>query len=144
MSYGTSRIFKHDHPQLLIVNQGGASLGRNFSQHYVRVTSLQPLSGKQLRTLREAGFLGYGQGFSFRQVMPDGTKVAVPDDLRPVTGHKLPHESGHHVVQCSEVDDKTGEVIRCPSINPYSEVEDKPLLLSYFEYEITNTIDSGD
>ncbi len=108
--------------------------------HRIKVISLQPLSGKKLHALRDAGFLGYGQGFSFRQVMPDGTRGAVPDDTRQV----IVHESGHHVVQCSEVDDRTGEVIRCPSINPHSELEDKPLLLPYFEYEIINTVDSGD
>lgn len=141
MSYGTSRVYKHSHPQLSVVSNGGARLGHNYNAHYLSVTSLQPLSGKQLRTLRDAGLLGYGQGFSFRQVMPDGTKVAVPDELKR---DAMPYESGHHVVQCSEVDDRTGEVICCPSINPHSEVEDKPLSISYFVYEIVNTVDSGD
>jgi hypothetical protein len=143
MAYGTSRIYKHDHPQLSIASAGGRNLGRCYNEHYYRIMSLSPLSGKRIRALREAGFLGYGQGFGFSQRKADGTKCAVPDDLDWRT-QKDVEPTGHHEVPCSEVDDRTGEVIRVPSINPYSGQEDKPTQIAYYVYDCVDTIDSGD
>lgn len=143
MAYGTSRVYKHDHPQLSIVSAGGRNLGRCYNEHYYRITSLTPLSAKHIRALRDAGFLGYGQGFSFVQRTDKAAARAVPAELDWRTSKDV-EPSGHHEVPCSEVDDSTGQVLKCPSTNPYSGQEDKPTKIAYYIYDCVDTIDSGD
>jgi hypothetical protein len=141
MAYGTSRVYKHDHPQLSIVHVSERNLGRCYNEHRYRITSMIPLSAKRIRSLREAGFLGCGQEFSFVQ-RTDKATCKVPEDLDWRTQYVEP--SGHYEVQCSEVDDRTGEVIRVPSVNPYSGKEDQPTKIAYYVYDCVDTIDSSD
>jgi len=143
MAYGTSRVYKHSHPRLAIEHTGGRNLGRCYNEYYMRITSLSALSGEQIVALREAGFLGYGQGFNFRYVNADGTKSDVPAKLDWRSSPDVV-PTGHYEVECSEVDDRTGEVLKCPSINPYSGEKDKPTKIAYYVYDITDTVDSGD
>lgn len=143
MAYGTSRVYRNPRPSLTVESTGGSRLGNCYSATYFRVTSLHALSMKNLRALREAGFLGYGQEFSARQITIENSRAPVPAEL-DWRSSKDVSPSGHDDVPCVEVDDRTGEVLRNPSINPYSGREDQPTKISYFVYECEDRCDSGD
>jgi len=141
MANGTSRVYKHSRPSLVVECTGGRNLGNCYNASYYRITSLQALGRDQIMALREAGFLGYGQEFSFTYKNADGSRGAVPDKV----DWKIKVEpTASDTVQCVEVDDRTGEVLRTPSINPYTGEPDGTTEISYFVYECESRVDSGD
>lgn len=144
MANGKSYVYRNPRPNLTIEPAGGASLGRCYSATYFRVTSLHPLSMKNLGALREAGFLGYGQEFSARQVIDEkGSRCQVPNELDWRTSKDV-QATGVEDVPCVEVDDHTGKPTGNPPVNPYSGELYKPSSTPYFTYECEDRCDSSD
>jgi len=137
----TKRVYLNSRPSLTVENTGGRNLGRCYNASYYKVTSLHPLSQEALNRLREAGFLGYGQEFTCLYVQPDGKKVRPPEK---VDWRTKVEATGADDVPCSEVHEDTNEVIRTPSINPYSGKEDVPTKIPYYVYECEDRVDSSD
>jgi hypothetical protein len=53
-------------PHLVIEVTGGANLGRCYNSTTYKIKSLnRPLADNDIRALRDLGFLGYGQEFTF-------------------------------------------------------------------------------
>lgn len=143
MANGKSYVYRNPRPQLSIELAGGANLGRCYSATYYRVTSTRPLDAKTIRSLRDAGFLGYGQEFMFHQRLPDGNKARVPDELDWRTTKDVA-PSGTEMIPCVEVDDRTGEPTGNPPVNPYSGKLYEPMEQSYFIYDCESRVDSSD
>lgn len=139
----TSRIYNNPRPCLVVERVGGGKLGNCYHSMKYKVTSTRAMSMEDMCDLRKAGFLGYGQEFYAKYVKADGTKDAVPQTLDWKTTKDVV-ATGHDLIECSEVDDRTGEVLRTPSINPYSGKEDEPREVSYFVYECESRVDSSD
>lgn len=135
------RVVRGDRPDLVVESRGGKQLGNCYYASYHRVTSLDPLSGEKLVLLRKAGFLGYGQEFRYEYVNSGGGRSPVPDKIDYT--YKV-EPTGHDVVPSVEVDEFTDEVIRSPSINPYSGKEDPPSKVPYYVYECESRVDSSD
>lgn len=136
----TTRTYKNDRPLLTIKVTGGGMLGRCYHSTVYEVTSRTPLSKAKLEALRAAGFLGLGQEFFIHgQLAPDGS-VQDLNNERAATWAP----TGNDVVECSEVDDATGEVVRQPSINPYTNKPDVPGLFPYYTYRVESRVDSSD
>lgn len=129
------RIYRNPRPLLTVEIAGGVALGNCYYGTTYRITSLRPLNLEQLAALRRTGMIGYGQEHDFWYVGADGQRTRAEG----VTSAP----SGVDVVQCSEVD-PSGEVVRCPSINPYTGVEDKPTSASFYVYECVDKVDSSD
>ena len=56
----------------------GSQIGNCYYQHEYEVRSKQALSDAKIRALRAAGFLGYGQEFSFgRSELRNGVFVVI-------------------------------------------------------------------
>lgn len=137
----TSRVYKNDRPSLTITYTGGQQLGNCYYSSCFQVTSLKPLSKKNLMALREAGFLGSGQEFMIHgQVMEDGSLHPVVEQL----GFKPAVPSGRDTVECAEIDDMTNVVVARPSMNPYTNEPDVPSLVPYYTYNIESRVDSSD
>mgnify|MGYP003351938383 CR=1 FL=1 len=116
------RLYKHSHPELSIVVRAGRRLGNCYNEFSYRVTSLRRLSPKEILALRQAGFLGWGQQFTVTQLMPDGTSRHYPMIESDSSTKSKNVPSGYYEVQCSDVDEITNEIVKCPSINPYTEI----------------------
>lgn len=143
------RVYLNSRPRLTIENGGGAKLGNCYYSHVYRITSLIPLGMKEISALRNAGFLGYGQTYqTFHLHSFDGRKAERSDvpattDAYAFYGREQPKPYGVDIIQCSEVDGM-GNVIRVPSVNPYSGEEDQPHPAPYYVYECTDYVDSSD
>lgn len=138
----TMRVYRGSRARLTIENAGGRNLGRCYNASYYKVTSQDRLDMERLCKLREAGFLGYGQEFEAHFINEEGKKVAVEAKVDWQSPKIEP--TGVDVVQCSEVDEDTNEVIKCPSINPYTGKEDVPTELQYYIYHCESRVDSSD
>lgn len=138
----TKNVYINKRPKLTVELSGGTSLGNCYSASYYKVTSSHPLSMKDLTLLREAGFLGYGQEFYVKQVIGDD-RIGVPAALDWQTSPNV-KASGHDVIECSEVSNQTGEVVRVPAINPYSNEPYKPHTENYYIYACESRVDSSD
>jgi len=57
---------------LTITPTGGRELGRCYYEMTYTVASYQKLTPEKLTTLRDLGFLGYGQGFSHKYYHAEG------------------------------------------------------------------------
>lgn len=143
MNNGTKRVYRNPRPQLTIQVTGGAHLGRCYEATYYKVTSKRPLSKKDLRNLRDGGFVGYGQEFMCWYQNSEGNREQVPEELDWRTSKDLV-PTCHDVVPCVDVDEVTGEVTKNPSVNPYSGKEDQPINDPYYVYECESRVDSGD
>jgi hypothetical protein len=56
-------------PRLVVESLGGKNLGRCYNATYFKIKSLnRPLSDSDITALRDMGWLGYGQEFSFKRV----------------------------------------------------------------------------
>lgn len=152
----TDFVYRNDRPSLAIVHAGGANLGRCYSASYFTVTSTRPLSMEDLNTLRDIGFLGYGQEFMAHQVIGE-ERVRVPQRFNPgryCVGFKEGDEelpsakdvkpSGVDVVPCVMVDRATGEVIPGKAINPYSGEPYGTHDQAYYVYRCESRVDSSD
>ncbi len=123
-------------PQLSIENRGGRSLGRCYNASYFRITSLRPLSLKDLSRLRECGFLGYGQEFISSYLTKEGSKIGVPDTLDWRTAKDV-EPTGYDEVGLTDIKEETWEVVG-PS-NSHHKTS-----LPYYIYEIESRVDSSD
>jgi hypothetical protein len=139
----TSRVYLSDRPLLTVDTKGGKQLGNCYYATYYEVTSTRPLDREQLQALRDSGFLGSGQEFYIRGLKnPEGgLDMTIPEKA---DWKYKPTPTGCDTVPCSEVDDATGKVLKCPSINPYSGKEDGPTQIPYYVYEIESRVDSSD
>ncbi len=131
------RMYINPRPLLAIELAGGRSLGNCYSATTYRITSTRKLNMGQLVILRSVGLIGYGQEHSFTFVCADGSRSP-----GPIHDGGMP--TGVDVIQCSEIDERTGSVVRCPSINPYSGIEDQPHEEPFYVYECEDRVDSGD
>lgn len=136
------RVYRNSRPLLEIQHAGEAMLGNCYSSTRYRITSLRPLSKENLEALRSVGVLGYGQEFFSYQQTVDGKLAPVPETLDWKTRKEIA-PSGFDTVQCSEVDAVTNEILRTPSINPYSGEEDPPMERPFYVYLCEDRIDSS-
>lgn len=127
------RIYKNVRPTLVIESVYGRQLGNCYASHTYKVVTLCKLHHTDFTHLREAGFLGYGQHFKAHQILKDGS----------LTTKFSEQPSGFDIVQCSEVD-LYGNVVRCPSINPYTGQPDVPIQVPYYVYTVVDFVDSSD
>ena len=59
-------------PHLTIEVAGGKCLGNCYNATYYKIKSLnRPLADADVKALRDLGFLGYGQEFSFQRVQEE-------------------------------------------------------------------------
>jgi len=123
----TSFVYLNPRPQLAIVSTGGRSLGRCYTENTFRVTSTRPLTLEQLYALNKAGLLGFGQEFG----------VTTPEST-------MDKSAGSDLVPCSCIDDRTGEQLPGPAINPYSGLPYAPTRSHYYVYDCYTRCDSGD
>jgi hypothetical protein len=136
---GKMNIYKNDRPILTIQSEGGRSLGNCYSAHFYRITSLSALSKKDMRHLRDAGLIGYGQEYIAEFITHEGVRVPLPEVVNwqnPVV------PSGLDEVPCVEVDDQ-GKVLG-PGINPYSKEPYAPTKIGYYVYLVGDRVDSSD
>ena len=139
----TDFVFRSNTPPLTVHNSGGAKLGNCYNASYYEVTSLHPLSLENLHSLRDAGFLGYGQEFMCQQLTAEGDFIAVPRtldwrtsrDVKPTRVEETP---------CVMVDRATGKTIEGEAINPYSGKPYLPGSTSVYIYRCESRVDSGD
>lgn len=136
------RIYRGPKANLTVEGAGGANLGNCYNAMYFKVTSLTRLDMESLVKLREAGFLGYGQEFDAWYINHEGKKVQV--DAKVDWQSPKIEPTGNDLVQCSEVDERSGEVIKTPSINPYTKKEDAPTLIPFYVYHCESRVDSSD
>ena len=68
-------------PFLTIAVESTRNLGRCYNETVYKVTSKSPLNVKKIRSLRDAGFVGYGQEFSYHEVLPDGSTLRVAEEV---------------------------------------------------------------
>lgn len=138
----TSHQWFQSRPSLVIERCGGASLGNCYCASYFRVTSTQPLSKEDLSALRLIGLLGCGQEFIANYITCDGKKEQLPIKVDWKT---IIEPTGVDVVQCVEVDNKTGKPTSDePAICPYTEKPYPPHKIPYFIYECESRADSSD
>ena len=131
-----TRTFLNTRPLLLIEEGPGANLGNCYTSMSYKVTSRHPLTMDTLRTLREVGFLGYGQEFVAYQLDADGKRHSVTGPQSTPTAYDE--------VQCVDYEDTPFQILTSPSINPYSGMPDKPLKMPYFVYVCISRVDSSD
>lgn len=141
-------LYLNKRPSLVIEHAGGGNLGNCYNSMSYKITSLHPMTQKELFLLRDAGFLGYGQEFYCYFEKADGSKVGVPSekDWLPQqykTG-KGPEPTGIDIVPCVEVDDRTGKVLNIKYINTYSGKEVQPTEIGYYVYHCESRVDSSD
>lgn len=137
----SSRIYVNPRPILTINVSGTKNLGRCYNSTTYKITSLRPLDYAAIKSLRNAGFLGYGQTYSCYYLSNEGKKVEILDPV----DHKIRLEpTGFDTIECSEVDNVSNKVIRVPSINPYSGKPDLPIQSPYYIYVCEDVIDSSD
>lgn len=140
----TSRMYPNDRPDLVIEKTGGAKLGSSYYSTLYRVVSTRVLTAGQIANLRSAGLLGSGQEFSCVQILEGGKKIGLlPEGASHIERFSAP-PSGHDEVQCKEINDHTGEVIRSPSINPYTGKPDRSIKIPFYVYECEDRSDSSD
>lgn len=139
----THQAYRNVRPNLAIELVSSRSLGRCYNAAVYRITSARPLDSTAFRSLREAGFIGYGQEFTILHRKADGSVQPVPDrlDWRSVRDVE---PTGFDNVPCVDIDDRTGEVVRNPSVNSYSGRERSPARVPYYVYECEDRIDSSD
>lgn len=119
------RIYKNDRPQLTIEIGHTKHLGNCYTSTVYKVTSWFTLHQANFDALRNAGFLGIGQRYTFKQVLVEDTK---PDRFggRP---------SGNDTVGLIEID-KSGNMV---NIFP-----DRTIQFPYYVYEVVDYCDSSD
>ena len=106
-------------PSLTVKCIGGRNLGRCYNESTYEVRSDRELKRATIDALYEAGFLGYGQGFSVSPVRVETVMVS------PVV--------------------KQGDlVLDEPPINPYTGELYKPAENKVFVYTCVSTCDSSD
>lgn len=136
----TSRRYVSPKPSLTIEFVGEKYISRCYSSRTWRVTSLSPLSSKEIDALRNAGFLGVGQEFTYHQLTPTGGRATPPTEIRwPLKVDP----TGHDRVECAEIDDESGKVIRCPSYNEYAGKLDEAINMPYYVYLCEDRVDSS-
>ena len=62
-----------------IISFGEKNIGRCYNETTYHVISAYPLTDKHLRGLRDAGFLTNGQEFYTKEILNNGSKVAVAE-----------------------------------------------------------------
>lgn len=134
-----SYVYRNSRPLLTVENAGGAHLGNCYNSMKFLVTSLHPLSMEDIRALRNAGFLGYGQEFSCCQVTNDnGGWAPVPQKTLDWQTSKDIQPTGYDEVPCVEIDAYT----RKPTGN--LDLGKPAKKSAYFVYECEACVDSGD
>lgn len=133
--------YRNSRPILVVNNKGGATLGNCYNASYFEVVSQHPLSMDDLRKLRDAGFLGYGQEFYAKQVI-DGKKVSVPVTLDWQTRRDI-ERSGEDIVPCGMFD-HAGKQVEGIATDPYSGKAYEPIAMPYYVYACESRVDSGD
>lgn len=137
----TERKYINPRPTLTIEFVGEKYISRCYSSRAWRVTSRSPLSSKEIMMLRTAGFLGSGQEFTYHQLTSLGTKSNLPSEIQwPLKVEP----TGSDRVECSEVDEATGKIIRSPSYNPYTGRLDEAVDMPYYVYVCEDRVDSSD
>lgn len=68
-------------PFLTIAVESTRNLGRCYNETVYKVMSKSPLSDKMIRSIRSANLIGYGQEFSFYELLPDGSKLMVQENV---------------------------------------------------------------
>jgi len=134
--------YKATRPNLVIECTGGASLGRCYSAGYYKVVSKFPLDKEKLMHLRDAGFLGIGQEFYCFRIDVNKSSQPVPDTIDWRDAKVEP--TFEDVIQCVEIDERTGEIINSNPINQYSGKPYVPTEIGYYEYYCESRVDSGD
>lgn len=116
-----ANVYKNKRAELTIEQVGGGSLGRCYSFTQYKVTTKSPLTDVQITTLRESGFLGYGQEFY----------VLTPKEARE-------SPAGRDILEC--VDSDTGKPALDPRTNkPYNSIK-----VNYYECLFERRVDSSD
>lgn len=133
-------IFKHDRPSLLIERAGGGQLGNCYYGMSYRVTSTVPLCGKDLRALRDMGFLGHGQEFYYHQVIGDRDRLEVPMEHVVKNYVKQATPSGHDEVPCVDVH---SDGTTTPALN-YRKESIPSTRIAYYTYSVESRVDSSD
>ena len=108
-------VYNHPLPLLTVEDKGGKKLGScYYAETYYKVTSRNELDNDQMRSLADAGVLGYGQTFGY--------------EAEPVTFVKVP---------CTFSD--TGEPATRRDGSSYGDTD-----LPVYVYNVTRRCDSGD
>jgi hypothetical protein len=55
--------YENPRPNLTVESVGGANLGRCYNAYTYRVTSFRELKREDIKSLRDSGWLGYGQEY---------------------------------------------------------------------------------
>jgi|SRR5690349_5508114 len=114
-------FYHNPRPQLAIESTYTKNLGRCYNAYGFKVVSRGRLTQKQLQALREAGFLGYGQGFEIKSQC-DGTELP----------------AGQDEVLCVNEDGS-------PGLNKYNGNKPYPAIRqNYWVYEVEDQVDSSD
>lgn len=62
--------WENQRPSLTIENVGAANLGRCYNAYTYRITSYRELKREDIKALRDAGWLGYGQEYRLATLEP--------------------------------------------------------------------------
>lgn len=127
-------------PALTVESVGGTQLGQCFHEHVWKVTSRNPLGSKQLHSLVSAGFIPAGQSVYTKHVKSDGTRDNVPAEMSWREAQEV-KPTFHNTVKCTEIDERTGNVVNYPVVKCGKELSTD---YGYFVYEVITRIDSGD
>lgn len=94
-------VFLDKTPNLQIIHNGGTGLGNCYYCYVYKIISKTELTDNQIKTLRSAGFLGYGQEFFIRNrnvieydvpcvVFLDGVERPDIEPVNPWSGQRYP------------------------------------------------------
>lgn len=119
-----SIVFRAPTPDLHLLCLGTRQVGRCYTVTTFQVKSTKKLPWEIFDSLREAGLLGYGQGFSVSSPVEE-QELLVPTSIDDATGNVL--AEGYETV-----------------VNPFSREQYKTTYRTVYVYNITSECDSGD
>lgn len=138
-------VWSNPRPTLTVENGGGRQLGNCYSASTYIITTIHALDLEEIKALRAAGFLGYGQEFYISGQEIDGRLVPVPagpcdwqtrSEVKPSGVDKIKPR-----VRCRQ----TGKWLDEQPVNAYTgqpitNEHDAP----FFVYVVEDRVDSSD
>lgn len=137
-------MWANPRPVLVIERGSGAQLGNCYYGSSYTITALHPLDMEDIKKIRDAGLIGYGQEFYVRGQLVDQKLVAVPPSLDwKTSGDVVP--SGKDIVEARVYDDATGALLPdIKAVNEYTKEPLKPMEMPYYVYVTEDRVDSSD
>lgn len=118
-------FYENKRPRLTIEITDSGTLGRCYYYTKYKITSVLKLSRESLEKLREAGFIGCGQGFQIDSICDGTESPAGEDELEPV-------------------EYRDGKRVNEEPINKYTGKPYEKFISPYYEYNCESRVDSGD